>query len=742
MTVAQIFLSYSRVDLAFVERLYSRLQHMFPDIPVWYDKSPHGLLGGDNWWQTILDAIGMSTVFIYILSNESVNSIYCQAEFAEARRLQKRIITIQSRDRTEIPDGLGDIQFIDMKNGPEDLAAGDELVASIRRQLEQTKKQRALWQPATARPRKEALPIRAANTPEVDTLPLKPPIQEEELKKRKSDPSIKMTGALVVGALTLLVVGIVILPGLRFQSDADAVQAGLEITQAHLYTSIPLNTQTPTELTWIDQQPLQQALTPVAHNADWSPVERDFDGVAMVLVPAGHFTMGSDDTGQSNERQAHEQIFSRPYWIDKYEVTNGQFARFKGEAAYLGGWTNENRPREQISRLEAQAFCAKRGARLPTEREWEYAARGPDNLMYPWGNDWNEDNVVWRGNSNQVTAEVGSRPAGVSWVGAEDLSGNVWEWVSSLYQDYPYDEQDGRETEGGDITDFKVILRGGSWLDPYIENFRTSFRDAIASRPDNGSNIGFRCARSDESPLMQVTSPASLIPVTYNADWSPVERDFDGVAMVLVPPGRFTMGSNNSEQSNAHEQVFETLFWIDKYEVTNEQFAQFKGVAGKAGKWIGSNRPREQITWFEARDFCLLRVARLATEREWEYAARGPDNLEYPWGSIWNPDNLVWGTDQTADVGSRPAGASWVGAQDLAGNVWEWVSSWYQGYPYNAADGRETDVSNKTYVLYRVMRGGPWDYVDPVVFRAASRAWATPGSWYVDVGFRCVRSFQ
>jgi hypothetical protein len=82
--MTQIFLSYSRVDLGFVEKLYTCLEHMFPDFELWYDKSPHGLLGGDNWWQSILNAIAKSDIFIYILTNESVNSIYCQAEFAEA----------------------------------------------------------------------------------------------------------------------------------------------------------------------------------------------------------------------------------------------------------------------------------------------------------------------------------------------------------------------------------------------------------------------------------------------------------------------------------------------------------------------------------------------------------------------------------------------------------------------------------------------------------------------------------
>jgi formylglycine-generating enzyme required for sulfatase activity len=111
--------------------------------------------------------------------------------------------------------------------------------------------------------------------------------------------------------------------------------------------------------------------------------------------------------------------------------------------------------------------------------------------VYPWGDTWDENRVVWDGNSGNQTASVGSRPDGVSWVGAEDMSGNVWEWVSSVYVDYPYTANSEDLSGDGE----RYMLRGGSWFSTETILLRVLTRGITYS--DNAINfLGFRCARS------------------------------------------------------------------------------------------------------------------------------------------------------------------------------------------------------------------------------------------------------
>jgi len=247
-------------------------------------------------------------------------------------------------------------------------------------------------------------------------------------------------------------------------------------------------------------------LPTVSANGQWAPVVARFGEVEMVLVPPGCFRMGStaaevaplnrlySNTWYNNELPQTTLCFNAPFWLDKTEVTQAQFSRFGGVSAAQPDLSGDQRPVDKITWVEASAFCKKRGARLPTEAEWEYAARGPDGLTYPWGNTFEGEALVWGENSGQQPMAVGSKPKGQSWVGALDLSGNVWEWVSSQYQPYPYDAADGREN----VSDTQAlrVLRGGSAYFNLTMNFRAaSRRGAVPTEWEVMGGSGIRCAR-------------------------------------------------------------------------------------------------------------------------------------------------------------------------------------------------------------------------------------------------------
>jgi formylglycine-generating enzyme required for sulfatase activity len=247
---------------------------------------------------------------------------------------------------------------------------------------------------------------------------------------------------------------------------------------------------------------------------------RSEDGAQMVLVPAGEFTMGSND---SDDVRPPHRIYLDAFSIDKYETANALFERFvkatghqttaeregwayvwtEGKLDKMNGasWRVPNGPGSsaesthpviQVSWFDADAYCQWAGKRLPTEAEWEKAARSTDGRKYPWGEQWDTS----RANSSESklgkTAPVGSYASGVSPYGVHDMAGNVWEWVTDWYDKDYYKRSPERNPRGPDSGTFRV-LRGGSWnLDALY--LRAAYRGT--GTPDSRSNsIGFRCAR-------------------------------------------------------------------------------------------------------------------------------------------------------------------------------------------------------------------------------------------------------
>jgi formylglycine-generating enzyme required for sulfatase activity len=251
---------------------------------------------------------------------------------------------------------------------------------------------------------------------------------------------------------------------------------------------------------------LEQARQGVNSNDEWEPYLWEVDGILMSLVPSGCFMMGG---GKANATPVHEVCLTEPYWFDVTEVSNAAFDRF-GEAGEASNNPTPNYPRENIKYSEAAAFCAARGGRMPTEAEWEYAGRGPDSLIYPWGNEF--DNTLLNycdrnctiiplhqdpetDDGYATTAPVDAFPGAASWVGALGMAGNVYEWVSDWYSPNYYSESP-RDNPTGPESGRRRVAKGSCWGCP-IDRSYLSHRDRSEVPPSEGEVrsifTGFRC---------------------------------------------------------------------------------------------------------------------------------------------------------------------------------------------------------------------------------------------------------
>lgn len=513
--------------------------------------------------------------------------------------------------------------------------------------------------------------------------------------------------------------------------------------------------------------PVPEAVnTPIPTPGIVDPQVSPVDGMQMVHIPAGEFIMGSDYF-EEDEKPAH-RVYLDAYWIDQFEVTNQQYAICMDEngcsppLSYF--WLDDHfsdpeyarHPVTGASWENAAAYCAWAGRRLPTEAEWEKAARGSFGQTYPWG----EQISCEHANFHPCTGDllrVGSFEEGKSPYGAYDMAGNVMEWVADWYgRDYyertPFENPQGPES--GRIR----VYKGGSWANRN-EAVRASNRfEFMTSIPYR--QIGFRCAASGDVPDTQsidTTAPTQEI----ESEATPADR----MQIVYVPAGEFVMGGDEYFEEQPIHSVILDAFWIDQTEVTNLMFASFLNEWGNrregsaalldvededarihfvATSWradpLYEDHPVVEVTWYGANAYCAWAGKHLPTEAEWEKAARGTSGNVFPWGNydpnagLLNFDSVVGGT---TSVGSYPEGMSPFGVLDMAGNVWEWVADRHSGTYYSFSP-LENPLGPGTG-FFRALRGGGWNSRDTFV-RSMHRNRGAPTISHGFVGFRCALS--
>jgi len=503
----------------------------------------------------------------------------------------------------------------------------------------------------------------------------------------------------------------------------------------------------------------------------------------MVLVPAGPFNMGSGD-GDAGERPTH-MVTLASFWMDRTEVTNQEYGEFleyvrrtgdhskchpdepRGKDHTPGWWADAalngpDQPVVGVDWWDACAYAAWAGKRLPTEAEWEKAARGPDGRRYAWGNDWDRAKCN-SGEGSKGTVEVAGLPEGASPYGCLNMTGNVWEWCADWLSD-SYNSTSPAPDPIGAGTGPMRSFRGGAWMNrEYV--CRCAYRSG-GTQPLRGNGLGFRCARA----LGQRSPAAAAAPwVDRTAEMQQeqatvlAELQMQGVQappdMVLIPPSRVVVGSGDG----AHA-VGTAGFWIDRTEVTNEQYGRFLEYVRATSdhskchpdepegkdhtpalwtdpRWNGPKQPVVGVDWWDAYAYAAWAGKRLPVRGEWERAALGTDERRYPWGNEWDVAKCNSGESAkgvTVEVGSYPQGRSPYGCMDMAGNVYEWCADVSRAENAGSAQGAGSDAAPPA--ITRLELGSSWADSMHTCVRAAF-GWYTPEKRFNNIGFRCVRTY-
>ncbi len=523
----QVFISHAHQDANFAHRLAKDLQkHGWH---VWI--APDSIRPGEKWGEAIDRGLGESGIFVAALSPAAVQSRWVKNETYVAIELESkgciRFVPLDV-ERCDVPGLWNVYQRVSF------LGSYADGLKALLADLEQTgqlpaEKPAALPEPPPAAGAADAFgktDQQISGPAKVQTTQGRAPSQGSAvlstfLLRAKRNPLPLLLGGAGIVAVVLVVVVIssvkspVTLPPTPrpAETTSAAVQAS-ESTKIPAPTSpprtsamdtpvvVPTAAPTETPLPTVPVTPGKATATPSLGSSRFSQK----DGMTMVYVPSGEFLMGSADSDAraSNDEKPQHRVYLDAFWVDKTEVTNAQYKKCVGAGACEASDTatdptrnSDTQPVVDVNSSMAQTYCQSAGRQLPTEAQWEKAARGTDGRVYPWGNQpaTCEYAVMNDGSGNgcgkgDPAWSVGSKPKGASPYGALDMAGNVSEWVSDWYSDTYYAGSPSKNPPGPPSGEHQV-MRGG-----FVSSDTRYVRGASRhwNLPGNWSpDLGFRC---------------------------------------------------------------------------------------------------------------------------------------------------------------------------------------------------------------------------------------------------------
>jgi len=442
--MSHIFISYSHKDTGYAHALAGNLQSM--GFNVWID----GRLDyGSQWPLEIQTQLDSCDAFIVIMTPRAFASEWVQSELQRAKRKLKPIFPMLL-EGDEPWLSVESTQFYDVRG---EKLPDAKFYSAIRRVVSVGQNDATLHY------------VKDKTKPAPSPLPVKPKIISTEIL------------IALIGAIVTVV-------------TACATMIGGPLIQKWLISS---PTPNPSEIVTATSE----SLTPFDSGAGVPSAIPDSADISMVLIPAGQFTMGSDN-GDTDEQPVHT-VYLNDFYIDKYEVTNALYkdcvtAGVCAQPQNVRNYDNSqyaNHPVVYVDWYMAKAYCEWRGSQLPTEAQWEKAARGTDGRTYPWG----EGIVCNKANYLSCvgdTKPVGSYEDGKSPYGLYDMAGNVWEWTADWYSDTYYRSSPAENPPGPDSGQHRVLRGGALNQDVYL------LRDSARLGVDPANvflGFGIRCAR-------------------------------------------------------------------------------------------------------------------------------------------------------------------------------------------------------------------------------------------------------